>query len=65
MTWNSGTCTTAAGGSAFVSNVDGYVRIDDADVRADELDRMLSDPAPVPSAGPGGDNCGDDLGVRR
>lgn len=41
MTWRSGPCSDVpGGGSAWVSDGDGYVRIDDADVRADEAERV-------------------------
>lgn len=58
MTWNSGACSEVkGGGSAFVSDGDDFVRINDADVQADEAERNR-ELALV--GGPDGDECGDD-----
>lgn len=47
MTWNSGPCADDRGvGSMWLSDFDGSpVRIYDADVRADEAERLADDPA--------------------
>lgn len=57
MTWRSGPCTDIlGGGSALVSDGTGYARIDDADVRADEAERIRE----LALAGPDDDECDDD-----
>lgn len=65
MTWSAGVCAPHPAGAAWVSDFDGRaVRIDDADVRADEVERLRE----LAHAGPDADECdsdcdsGDDLG---